>query len=350
MENMNKKLESVLSKYKIGVLDIVSVKELPSGINFVYLIETKTDKLVLKNYKKVKPPYLADLHQCLVKLIENGAPIPPIVKNESKEYLTESNGEYYNLSKYIDHIDISDQVTIGHDDLVLSGKTLASLQKVLEKSDCSSVIKKVDFKDKAQDTLKAIDQFLSQFDAILADAHNENDKHRLTVLKDIILETNTFRTKGIDEFSSFLSQPYVPTHGDFSMVNLLIKPDRKKVFVTDWDGLSLRPQVWDLQAALSLFSLDKLGNAYFMKPNLDKMKSFLEGYLSIANIAKDQVYLLPEVAKYNFAIYWLSYTLPAMIDRDYRLLFLIPDKKEEALYWLNGFGEFDEFVASLKIK
>ncbi len=344
---MNKKLEPILSKYKIKPSDIISIKELPSGINFVYLIKTKTGKFVLKNYKKVKPPYLIDLHECLVKIIENDAPIPPILKNENAEFLTESGDEYYDLSKYIEHVDISDQITINHDDLVLSGKTLARLQDVLGQCDVLSVIKKVDFKQKAETTLQAVDEFLSQFDSIYADAKSEKDKHKLTVLKDIILETNKFRAKGISEFSSFLSQPYVATHGDFSMVNLLIEPDRKNVFVTDWDGLSKRPLVWDLQAALSLFSLDRLGNAYFMKPNLSKMKSFLEGYLSVTNISKDQISLLPEVAKYNFAIYWLSYTLPAMIDRDYRLLFFIPDKKEEALYWFNGFNEYENFIADL---
>lgn len=346
---MNKKLEPILSKYKIQPSDIISIEELPTGINFVYLIKTKTGKFILKNYRKVRPPYLINLHECLVKLIENGALIPPIQKNESIEFLTELGGEYYDLSKYIEHVDISDQVTISQDDLVLSGKTLAQLQKTLERSGLASRIKRVDFKEKLQATLKAIEDFLSEFEAIHADTKSEKDKSKLTVLRNIIIDTNRFRAKGIDAFSNFLSQPYVPTHGDFSMANVLIKQDRSKVFVTDWDGLSLRPLVWDLQAALSLFSLDKLGNAYFLKPNLDKIKTFLKGYLSTANITREQLYLLPEVVRYNFAIYWLSYTLPAMIDRDYRLLFLIPDKKEEALYWLNGFHEYESFIASLKI-
>lgn len=344
---MDDSIDKALSHYGISSEEVFSLKELPSGINFVYLVETTRGKFVLKNYKKVKPPYLLDLHKYLVNLIEEGAPIPKIFPNKDGKYLTRVGNLYFDLSEFIEHIDLSDQVTISKEDLVLVGDTLVKLQRILNRKEVAHVLKKVDFEEKTELTLEAIEDFLRDFKKIQNDAKDNSEKHRLMTLKDIILETNPYRRRGSDEFSRFFSQPYVPAHGDYSMVNVLIKPDRSRVYVIDWDGFSLRPLVWDLQAALSLFSLTKLGNAYFIQPSFNKMKLFLDGYLKGSSITKEQILLLPEVAKYNFAIYWLSYTLPAILKGDYRLLSLIPDNKSDALYWLKGFGEYEEFVRGI---
>lgn len=343
---MEPQLEQVLSHYNVLPSAINEIRRLPSGINYVYLIETSKDKLVLKNYKKLKAPYLHTLHNAVVQLAGRGTFVPPILQNNSGSYLTKVEKDYYDLSLYINHIDLSDQLTISSADLHLAGITLARLHQELDALELTQPIKKIDFKQVAENTLTSIEQFFSEFSRVLKNAPNNHDRYRLNNLKAIIEQTSALRSAGVDTFSSFFSQPYVPTHGDYSMLNVLIKPDRTKVFVTDWDECALRPLVWDVQAAISLFSLKQLGNAYFMQPDFDKMRTFLKAYVQINTISREHMLLLPEVAKYNFAVYWLSYTLPALLDRDYRLLSLIPDEVGDALYWLHGFHEYQRFIAS----
>lgn len=339
---MNSDILSVLKNYGFDESDVTDVRELPSGINRVYSVTVNDKKYVLKQYIKTKSPELDQIHAKLVDLMQSGFPIPPIVANKQGEFLTKLQDRNFDLSEFITHIDLSDQVHITDSDLRLVAETFADVQKQLNTPELKQILKPINFEKKVDDTLEAIKVFKATFPEIRNKAGGA-DQAKLDILLELVQETDAYRSKGKAEFTGFLDQEFVPTQGDFSMVNVLITDDRK-VYVIDWDGLSLRPLIWDLQAAISLFSLRETGNAYIMEPDYHKAEIFLRSYLAKAQISKEQLLLLPEVVKYNFAIYWLSYTLPAVNEYDFRLLFLIPDVVEKGIYWVDNFDEYTDFI------
>jgi Ser/Thr protein kinase RdoA (MazF antagonist) len=343
MINADQKILDILEKeYNFDLKTIITIKNIPSGINYVYQINTSHGKYILKEYIKLKSPQLDKVHSLLLDLRTEGIKIPTILKNLKDEYLTRFEGRNFDLTSYIEHVDLSDQVNISEKHLKLCATELAKIHTLSNKTKFISNLESVDFKQKAVKAIEDIKKFLKDFDSIIKSASNE-EAHKLKILKELVDKTETFREQGINEFSKFLNLEYKPTHGDFSMVNNLINSD-DNVFVIDWDNFALRPTIWDLQAAASLFSLNEIGNAYFMAPNITRMQTFIATYLENNKLPKDEILLLPEVLKYNFSIYWLSYTIPAMLKKDFRLLFLIPEELEKGTYWINNFQKYEEFI------
>lgn len=332
----------VLWEYNLEKDEITRISMLPSGINQVYLIEVSGKKRVLKNYIKLKSPKLDDIHSSIIFLMKEGLKIPKISQNTQGKYLTKINDVNYDLSQYIKHVDLSDQIHISNNHLKLAAIELAKIHKLANKQKIVTRLEKIDFADKTSFTIKKIEEFMLSFESIHKAADEESRK-KLLILKKIIEQTQKFRKNGREQFFQFLDQPFVPTHGDYSMVNILITP-RDGIKVIDWDNLALRPLVWDLQAALSLFSSKYQGNAYFVEPDYEKLFIFLSAYLKENPLPKKDLLLLPEVAKYNFSIYWLSYTIPALLRHDFRLLYLIPAGVEKALYWIKNMNSYKDLL------
>lgn len=332
----------VLQEYNLEKDNITSISILPSGINRVYLIEANGKKYVLKNYIKHKSPKLDDIHAFIIFLIKEGLEIPEVFQNAQGKYLTKIDDGNYDLSEYIEHIDLSDQIHISQKHLELAATELAKIHTLINKQEAVVGLEKVDFIKKTSLTIKKIEEFMFLFESIFKVA-DEESKKKLFLLKKIIELTQKYRKNGTEDFLHFLDQPLVPTHGDFSMVNVLITTGNN-VKVIDWDNFALRPLVWDLQTALSLFSSKYQGNAYIVEPDYEKLRTFLSAYLKETPLAKEELLLLPEVVKYNFSIYWLSYTIPALLKHDFRLLYLIPAGVEKALYWIKNMNSYKNFL------
>lgn len=346
MEDIQK-IRSILGKYNLVKDEIINIEKLHARSSIVWHIETRKGDFVLKQYTKLQPPYLLQIHPIIVSLPEHGLHMPKILPNNAGEYLTELEGLFFDLSEYVEHPSYAD--TDGREfpieDLKLAARELASLHKLANTSYFNSKLIKQDFLSIAQNTLQEIEKFKTLYGELLKKVSLE-DKEKLELLRTIVEETEVYRKKGVEEFATFLSEEFLPTHGDFSMTNVLINKDRK-VYVVDWNNFKLRPWVWDIQAAISLCCRKFAGNAYIVELDLEKAKVFLEEYLALNPLPLGQLELLSEVVKYNFAIYWLSYTLLAINKADFRHLELVPDSLEKALYWTSHLEDYREFIKGI---
>lgn len=340
-------LEGILLLYGIDFSSELVVRPLYSRINNVFLIQNNNKKVVLKEFLKLSSDEIKKQQEIIEDLIKLGIKIPKILKNRNNETFTILNNSSYEITEYIDHVDLSDQLTINQGQLNLAGRTLGEIHKTINIPLVSDKLQKQDFIGIAEKTFKEIIHFKNNFSTISSKA-TEDEKQKLSLLKEIIGKTDIYRERGLDEFANFFNQPFVPTHGDYSMLNVLVTP-KEELYVIDWDNMKLRPLVWDLQAGMSLFSCRYKGNAYLVEPDQAKLETFLKAYLQKNPLTKDQLLLLPEVAKYNFAIYWLSYTLPAVNKYDFRLLDLIPESIDKALYWPRHYEAYKQFINTVKV-
>ena len=199
----------------------------------------------------------------------------------------------------------------------------------------------IDFEKIALSTIKIIDEFNTSYQKIIS--HPDTPKEKLILLKKIIEKTNKYRSQGTKKYSAFFYKNPTLTHGDFSVINVLIT-EEDKVFVVDWDNLAIRPITYELQNALSLFSSKYKGNAYIVEPDFERLKLFLDSYLQVNPLSKRELQLLPLIAEYNFAFYWLSYTIPPILKYDFRFLDLIPEDISKALYWTKNLKKYQDFI------
>ncbi len=329
-------LYSISSDYKIT--------RLYSRINNVYLVKTKTGEFVLKEYLKLSERKVITLHKIQEILKNKKIFIPEIIPNKRGQKITIISDRIFELSKYINHIDIPQESNINLNLIKLAGKTLGKLHKALKDDEISNLLEPYDFTNVTKQTSSYIEEFKIKLDSIYEVADDKRKK-QLILLKEIIFKTESFRSNGTEPFNSFLNQQYVPTHGDFSSLNALFTKNNQ-VFVIDWDNIKLRPLTWDLQAGISLFCCKYDGNAYIVEPDFKRIKVFLKAYLSENTLPHEQILLLSEVVKYNFAIYWLSYTLPAVLNNKFVLLDLIPSELQHALFWTTHISDYQDLISN----
>ena len=202
MDKLDPIIYEVLERYNISKPDITEIIPQMAGINYVYKVLTNKGIYILKEYRKKKSPQLDQVHALTVCLINQGANIPKIFPNSNQGHLTKVEERNFDLSEFIPHIDLSDQVTISKENLMLAGKTLAAIQKQIDIPDAYKALKKVDFSLKAEETLGNIESFNSQFEVVLNNTREPEEKHKLKVLKEIIADKSIFSKNGISEFIS----------------------------------------------------------------------------------------------------------------------------------------------------
>lgn len=339
---INPTIYKTLALYGISEQEVNDIKSIPSNVNRVYLVVSGKGKFVLKNYLLNQSPEVDSIHSVVVQLLNSGLSVPQIFKNKKGDYLTKIDGQNWDLSLYIDHIDYSDQVYITDPHLKLVSRELAKIHRFSLRDEFIRKLEPVDFEKMLSETNENITHFLTEYENILKKVES-GDRGRMITLKNLIQLSKDYRVQGISRFAEFLAQKSVPTHGDYSMVNVLITKD-DNIYTTDWDNLALRPLVWELQASLSLFSLKETGNAYIFEPDLKKLETFLNAYLTENPMKGSEIILLPQVALFNFAVYWLSYTLPELIKGDFRLLQLVPESVNKGLYWLKHYKDYQSFI------
>lgn len=332
-------IKLIATNYNIIEKDILGIISIPSYANQVALITIKNSKLIFKLNSIVPKEKIIKIFFILEYLLANHNYLPKLLRNTKSKYFSNSTFGYFSLSEYIPHLNLDNQVAISDKLLSLSANKLAYLHKDLNIPFIKSKLDQINYSNLMEYTDQQIITFLNNFDSIY---RISNQQSKIILIKKFIIETEKLRENFNLYGNFYYGQQFLPTHGDYSMVNIL--PSDTEFKICDWDNLALRPLIWELQSAISLFSMKERGNAFFMEPDYKKIKIFLSSYIKTNPNIKSEIILLPKVTQYNFLYYWLSYTLPALLQNDSRLLTLIPDKLNKMLYWKYNIQNYEDFI------
>ncbi len=338
------KLASILKAYNIKEV-VTNFKPLSSFANEVFLIELNQVSYVLKRHLVSTKEEVLIRIGILEELTSQEINIPRIYKNTDNRYLTDINGEIYELSEYINHKDLNYiEYNITKEELDKAG---TELKKIHSAKFANKSLKQIDFS--AINT--RVSQLITDFnDLYKSDVElDQKTKGKAGLISEFIQKTDTNRS---DLFIKSLlykipKNDYVLIHGDYSLSNLLPSIDDNKLYITDWDGMKCAPQLFELQRALGLLCSMGRCNANLDEFNTDRVCTFLSGYNKSKWLGEKEIEILVEVAKYCFYIYWLDFTLSQTLKGDYRILEIFPTDLEIALYWERSFETYREFLLSL---
>jgi thiamine kinase-like enzyme len=307
---------------------------LPSLANKVWLYGTTGGGFVVKNYKFLSETQITRLHHNINIFIKNGITTPALVKNKQGMTLTKVNGELFDISEYIDHKDLNyREYNITATELEAAGKLLYKLHQ-LEPTQFK--LKKMNLLLRSRKIVNLIKDYKLKRKELLPHKNLEIVDEYLVRLEPWLAELPS-RLTGY----GFLQEPYVVTHGDFSLVNLLPAKDGT-LFIVDWDNLQLRPAVFELQRTIGVLCGKGKTNGNIDEPDPEKIKSFFKGYFGDQKLSVKIIDELAEVAEYSSHLYWLEFTLGQSLKGDYRILEILSPIHKVNFAWLNP-GALDRY-------
>lgn len=332
-----KEIHKLLMNYDFsGYIERLQV--IPASVNQVWTAQIGDEKVLIKKYLALKEAQLLKFHKNIIHLQKLGVPSPKVFANNQGEFLSKLESGYYDVSEFIKHETV-DEANLSTTIIERGAKAIAGLHKLLKSKGEEFDIDSIDYYSIITTVESLVEEFMDKYEQLASSLSKPTEKQKLDNIRQFLIITQKNRNP---ENFSFLTNVQQPTHGDVSSINILFT--QNKHFFIDWDYFMNRPVIWDLVASMSLFSMSKYMNGFLVKPDYSKMKLFLNKYLEINRLTSNHLRQLPEVVNYNFAVHWLTYTLPPILRGDFRLLDLATEDLDEMLYWQRHLEEFRQFL------
>ena len=300
----------------------------------VWLVETNKGRFVVKEFINRDFEFVQG-NQKLQNIV-NGKNIhtPSFVHNHLGKTLTKIKGRIFEITEYIPHALIHDTPAKDyHRFLRCAGVTLAFLHKTLI-NDVTLSAKRDPIINRIPEAKSLVQTFLANYE-LLRERTPTSQILKLQSLRKLINQTRIDRIKLADaqaalEFTEF---DIVPTHGDFSSSNLLWDTVKDVLYVADWENFAFRPRAWEVQKTVSMLCGKGYCHPYLDAIDYNKASIFLRSYHSINFLTDRHIVDMLQVAKFNSSIAWLNFMLTKIMLGDYRVLRLIPNDEDAALYW-----------------
>lgn len=282
----SEELALVLSHYQLGTIDHVAPlvggnRKAPKKI-----ITTQSGKFVIKRRPKGKDdPYrVAFSHSVQQQLNEKNFPVPVLVlTRDEKNTALNLNDHIYEMFEYIEGQRCDGSSESAED----AGKTLALFHKDLEGFACQFDALKKSFHDSTlvRGHLRSISKHKVK-----------NGTPKLIKLGEKLSSLYNHSSTNVNTLD-FDNWPAQIIHGDWHPGNMLFK-NQKVVAVLDFDSIKIAPVTCDLANGMLHFSI--VGG----RPNpadwpdylnLEKLKSFYQGYCDIIKLPEEQIDALPDL-------------------------------------------------------
>ncbi|OQY99627.1 MAG: hypothetical protein B6D41_00960 [Chloroflexi bacterium UTCFX4] len=340
---------TIVQRYLIGVPNEDGFFQLRSLANRVWSFETSSGRFILKEYLTFSADQVERSQMLQSSFRSFGVNIPSVVPNADGFTVTTMDDRVFEIVRYIPHIEMGHQnQTLTLSRLQQAARQLAlihtspssSFRNLLSCYNISNIISRVT-------TLEL--EFCSEFER-LCNQCNSDSAIRLRSLRQILIETAKERQQilwGEREFS-FANASILPTHGDFSLSNLLFASNDGKLYVIDWDNAQFRPLAWELQRTVALLCGKGKVNANLDEIDYARASVFLSAYADQVPIDEKTCKQMIEVAEFCYLVYWLDFTLSKLLQHDFRVLSLIPDSPDDALFWKFNLPYYKEFLLNAK--
>lgn len=293
--------EIMLFAYDIKVLKLKKFEV--GAASDTYLIETQTDKYILKHPCKneINNPGL-EIILCEF-LSNNGIPVSEFIKNKNVSYLTYIDGEIYHLQKYIEGINFG--LNEAPEWLMReSAGILGRIHNVI--ADYPTLPEGIGEKFFSSMTpQRAIESYHNSMIIAenIGDVQTIEDlRFRLELLKDF-----PYQTIHIKELSCG------NTHGDYSISQLIAK-DCKIAGIIDWTTACVHPYVWEIFRSF-VYAEPACKNGEIP---IDKLISYVKEYLKYHKLMKNDIEMMPIVYYYQIAVcdYYAQYYFSNSDNRD----------------------------------
>ena len=241
-----------------------------------YIIETASDKYILRIYSKSKSIEKANLEIDFMNYLQrNNFPVPKIIPNIENEYLINLEDRIGILQEFVSGTSVK---AYDEENTFTIGKTLAQMHKL-----------SLEFLKENKSLIREINEVTVEMNEInLAKIQDERILTLLESASKFVIALSPETKFGV-------------IHRDFNRSNLLFDESNNIVAVLDFDDLVYGTLVEDIGAIF----WGLIRNVYYKKANNAVLKSFLEGYKSIFGFIPDEDKLLDfvKLRNYNFAAY-----------------------------------------------
>ena len=118
---------------------------------------------------------------------------------------------------------------------------------------------------------------IQKFKGFSIDYHNSVIKNNKNIYKVINYYKNNWPRKKI-----------VPVHGDFTFANFIFSPNKKKIFIIDWENFKKSGEPWGFDLVYFFISVAILPNLNQKKINKEEKKELTKIWKKIRRLIKDQ--------------------------------------------------------------
>lgn len=343
------KLPRVLVE-KYGIVP-TSVDRLYSLSNEVYRVVSGSSFYILKKYSDFSRQKAIDLHRLYPRLSMVGVDIPPFIPNNEGGYLTEVDGVLYELAQFIPHRPLTyKEFNITQTDLALAARELVKIHST-DMTDLD--LGAIDFVKIVDDVARLISIFENNYVEITSKTSESDVLEKLRFLKEYLASTEELRSRVAQDVKvnySFPTAPRVLIHGDYSLTNLLPNDEQGKIYVIDWEGIRLAPRTYELQRSIGFLCGSGERNGYLDVYDEDRVRVFLTSYMEQAGVISEQEIMeMINLADYLSLIHWLRFTLTSINDGDFRILGILPESMDKALFLHNNLDNYEALLRDILV-
>lgn len=307
MNPQHQNFQAVCKNFNIGIFQ--KYERLDEGVlNLNYKLYTDTGTYFTKGVRSKKHDSLEIIYRVEKLMKDAGIPAISMLTTQTGEYAVDVEGQKFTLYPFVE----SDRShTYSMEDYYRMGEMLARIHKVTEKSIPTNLnLKSV----KNNNTVEIIETLNSYKERILA--KNAQDETDALFLRYINLKLEILNTME-DSLEIFSHKTHV-LHGDYHAGNLLLDKDSREIIgICDWEKTESGSRAYEIaRSALFLFENPV--------QEIEQMRSYLQGYLSIYFISKEEL-----IEGFTF-----------------RAKIMIKSKWMEDLYYNNGDTRSNKFVSN----
>lgn len=242
-----------------------------------YILASPTKKFFLKQYsEEYSWEILNDIHKVKFFFANSGIPVILPYEDINKGTIFEFKEKYFSLFPFAEGKILSREKLTKREFCNL-GKLLAEVH-ILSREKLLIRIEREKGKWSKEKFLEKSKFILEKIKTI--EKKTEFDKLTLSVLNkkfEIVMKNNL-----IAEDLGLTNDHLL--HGDYHEKNVFFNDDGSVKYLFDWEKTCLGPRAFELARAIDLICLD--GN--YEKKNIDSAKWFLDGYMEIYPIKKDE--------------------------------------------------------------
>lgn len=291
-------LSSLLHHYDIGELTRFSPFSSGAG-GVTYFVETTQGRFVARREDKtahVTLDNLTDRLELLSFLSGHGFPVPRLVKNDSGDLITISDGIPYTIQEFVAGDCAIESNDISRGRLTEAAKLLALYHRLVVSEPHPNWIPNPGpafdpdrlFRYETAVTLwRDVATILEQKSFL-----DGVDKTIMAIIPAKLEELNVIGGT-VEDFNQAASKTLrLLGHGDFQATNLVFRED-KIVAVLDWEYAKMLPRSWEvLRAACAMCRLE-IGDIFNVPLDLGKMKLLLGNYHAVYPLAREELDLMP---------------------------------------------------------
>ncbi len=331
-----KNLHKVLESYGFDK-NICCLKTAGGNRGENIIIQTATDKKLLKRYKKtLGEETIVQEHSILKQLEKINFPAPRVVPMKTGQTLAKHKGGHFALFEYIeDGYQFNNYVLLPFQEnkfIKLSGEILGVLHKSLIDFSPKGYNPE-GFKSMSEDRWRNLDYYLEKLSFCEKELNNLTlnnlSKYLLNKINMIITCRRDFIS--IENYLLNIDLPRIIIHGDYGPYNLLFNKSGA-VFVLDFEMARLEWRLVEIVKSIQRFCLNRYSFS------LKKMNIFAKSYNSIMKITNVEIELISDLwiyVKMKDAIRSLFYFCSNKEDKYLRSFFA----SMKSIDWIKRNGE-----------